>query len=159
MRWLWNGLTNVSFMIAIIATCALLIPLLPLTAQWYQLAIVQSASMAPSLPVGSVAIYQPRDSYQVGEVIAYEVNKNGSKYLIMHRIVSNVKNQATYLTQGDATQSLEPEVVFQNQIKGKVIRVVPKIGWFLNWLQSSAGISFLIGGGLCLLVLNEWWWR
>ena len=132
----------------------LIIPLLPLPGQWYQLAIVQSGSMEPNLPVGSVAIYRQTNDYQPGEIIAYEKNKN----LVLHRVQENLESEGggqVYLTKGDANDTVLAEPVFASQIKGELVGHIPQLGYLFSWLRSQTGIVVLLFLPLVLILISE----
>lgn len=135
----------------------LIIPLIPVLGSWYQLAVVQSASMEPNLPVGSLALYQPQQGYHVGEVIAYEMKEKAETRLVMHRIArKNEENRETlYFTQGDATAYLSPQAIHAQQVKGKLITFIPSAGYVVSWFQSRLGISVVVGTLLGFLIIYE----
>jgi signal peptidase I len=145
--------SNVALVIALVVATLLLIPLIPVVDRWYQLAIVQSSSMEPNLPVGSLAIYKAAAAYYPGEIIAYELDEK----LIIHRVVEKkTKNkQVVYLTQGDATQYLSSEPVFSGQVKGKLIGSISQLGYILAWFKSQAGIASIIFAFLALVIIDE----
>lgn len=134
-----------------------LIPLIPVTNHWYQLAIVQSGSMEPWLPVGSLAVYQAQASYQPGEVIAYRDDQAGVERMIIHRVVQKQTRgqQVVYLTQGDAVQFFPPQPVFASQVEGKVVNHLPQAGYVLSWFQSPVGIATIIFVPLAVLIISE----
>jgi signal peptidase I len=138
--------SNLILGIGIVIVTLLLIPLIPVVDQWYQLVIVKSGSMEPWLPVGSVAIYQAKNDYDPGEIIAYHQGDGDEIKLIIHRLTKKQTqdHQTTYFTQGDATQYLSPKPIFAGQIKGKVIGVIPRLGFVLSWIKSKAGIAVLM---------------
>lgn len=142
-------------MIGMLVAILLLIPLIPVVDQWYQLAIVQSASMEPKLPVGSLAIYRSEATYYPGEIIAYQDGDDDK--LIIHRVVEKRSKDGltVYLAQGDATQYLSPQPIFAGQIKGKLIGSISQLGYVLAWFKSKAGIATTIFTFLALLIINE----
>ncbi|MBT6898533.1 MAG: signal peptidase I, partial [Candidatus Pacebacteria bacterium] len=100
MKEVAHFVSNAVLIFGILIATFLLIPLIPVADQWYQLAIVQSASMKPNLVVGSLAIYKAQVTYYPGEIIVYKSDEK----LIIHRVVEKkIKDkQVFYLTQGDA---------------------------------------------------------
>lgn len=150
-----QGLGKLILASSILIALLLMIPLLPGAQNWYQVAIVQSGSMEPSLPVGSLAIYRPQEKYSVGEIVAF-LDKESR--LIIHRITKKeLKNTIqVFLMQGDATAYLSPQPVYASQIEGELVGVIPRIGYGLEFLQSPLGISLMMGG-LLLLIMSSWW--
>lgn len=157
MRRLVQHLGNLLLILSIGLAILLLIPLIPVSDQWYQLAVVRSASMEPKLKVGSLAIYKAQAAYYPGEVIAYQTQENKSEKLIIHRIVEkNDQPQSTvYLTQGDATQYISSEPILKNQVKGKLIGSIPQAGYLISWFKSQVGISVVVLFLLMILVMEE----
>jgi len=150
-------LNNTVLIIGILIAILLLIPLIPVADQWYQLAIVQSSSMEPKLPVGSLAIYKAKTAYYPGEVIVYQASAKDGEKLIIHRVVEKKTKdkQITYLTQGDATQHLSSQPVFAGQVRGKLIGSISKLGYTLAWFKSKAGIAVIIFIFLVLIIIDE----
>ncbi|MCD6562325.1 MAG: signal peptidase I [Thermoproteales archaeon] len=89
------------------------------------LAVVSSWSMEPIFHVGDMIIVQGCKKYNIGDIIVYQDHFIKTK-LIVHRVIK-VKNDA-YITKGDANYSPDVHPVKKNQIKGKVILVIPYLG-------------------------------
>lgn len=125
---------------------------------------ILSDSMAPSMPVGSLAIIKPnsplnRDeltvltpeeirarsdfsSLQLGAVVAYQPDRNDPT-IIIHRIVrmtSHADGRMTYTTKGDNNRVPDREKVADYQIRGTVwYHLPPPIGTFNTWLNHDEG--------------------
>lgn len=78
--------------------------------------------------VGDMPIIKGSDEYHVGDIIVYSVSGIGAP--IIHRVI-DVKD-GIYKTKGDnnAGQNIYENSVVKEQIKGKVIFIIPKIGYF-----------------------------
>ena len=65
--------------------------------------------------------------YKIGEVIIFKVE--GQKMPIIHRVIFS--NETTFSTKGDHNNAQWPyeETIRQEQILGKAIGRIPKIGW------------------------------
>lgn len=120
----------------------------------YRPLIVQSGSMEPTIMTGDVIIIATPISYQVNDVITFLDPENG---VITHRIVE-VKNNAlgkAYLTKGDANRTQDEGLVAEQQILGKTVLKIPRLGYFINFTRTAAGmIIFLIIPAL-LIVIDE----
>ena len=101
---------------------------------------VQSGSMEPELPVGSLCIVTPCvvEELEVGDIIAFQ---NGPMQ-VAHRIVSI--QEESYQTKGDANRSPDPGVIRKEQVQGQVIARVPLLGYLIAFLKSKAGIVLLV---------------
>ncbi len=80
------------------------------------------------LKKGDIPVIQNDDKYEVGEVIVYNIPSQ--KVPIIHRIVKT-NDDGTYQTKGDhnSGQNSYEHSVQKLQIRGKVIFVVPYIGY------------------------------
>ncbi len=94
--------------------------------------VICSGSMEPTLEVGDVVIIAPVkvDEIKVGDIVEYR----STNMSIVHR-VHNIRKvgghgyQVEFITKGDANDIPDPDPVHPDQIVGKVILVIPKIGW------------------------------
>jgi signal peptidase len=91
--------------------------------------IIASGSMTPTMEVGDIAIVISTDpnKIEIGDIIQYW--QNGE--MILHRVVDTYQaaGEKVFVTQGDANNAPDPEPVFPNQVRGKLILTIPKIGW------------------------------
>ncbi len=90
--------------------------------------VVSGVSMEPTVMSGDIVITRevPAESVKVGDIIRFQ----RSDTFILHRVVEIQKDggEITFITRGDSNHALDPPVR-ANQLKGKVILTVPKIGW------------------------------
>lgn len=97
--------------------------------------IVGSGSMSPVMNVGDIAIVRETsaDGIELGDIISYE--REGIE--IMHRVIEiqGEGGSKLFITQGDANASPDPHPVHPDQIKGKIIFVIPKLGWVGVWIK------------------------
>jgi signal peptidase I len=89
------------------------------------------------LKIGDMPIVQGSDTYKVGDIIVYDA---GQPAPIIHRIVK-INEDGTYQTKGDHNPWQNPYEysVKKEQIYGKVIFVIPKLGYF-KVLSSMIGV-------------------
>jgi len=95
----------------------------------YNRTYVDSFPVVNGFSKGDLPIVQGSKEYKVGDVIVYSVA--GQKAPIIHRIIK-INSDGTFMTKGDHNSALlpfEPRVTVQ-QIHGRVIFVVPLLGWF-----------------------------
>jgi signal peptidase len=103
--------------------------------------LVSGVSMEPALRAGDVVITRevPADRVQVGDVVRFQL---GSSY-VLHRVteIEEDGSQIQFITRGDAN-NVDDAPLPESELEGKVILVVPKIGWvaigvrrIIEWIQ------------------------
>lgn len=102
----------------------------------YGRAVVVTGSMEPAIHVGDMIIIHEKDDYEVGDIILYE-----AKSFVTHRIVAVTENGV--ITQGDANNVDDGEIL-REQIVGKVVLIIPKIGYAANFLKTPFGMLLII---------------
>lgn len=107
--------------------------------------IVSGISMEPRLVTGDLVVLRKSDNYQLGDVIAYQVqNRN-----VVHRIVGGNAVDG-FVTRGDNKQEDDPWFPKPDQILGKEWFFIPAAGKNINGLRSPQGLTAL--AGLAILV-------
>ena len=106
----------------------------------YQPTFIPSHSMEPTINQGDVVLLHSVDpaDVQVGDVIAYRL---GSGQRVLHRVVEIITGESgerEFITQGDANPAPDLKPVAGEQIEGRYVLRVPKIGWvplkFHQWV-------------------------
>ncbi len=88
------------------------------------MAVINSGSMEPHVPIDSLVVVIPSFDYKVGDVVAYQTERG--RIHTVHRIVT--MDGDTVVTAGDNNDgSLDP-AIHKNKIKGKVVLTVPGLG-------------------------------
>jgi len=104
--------------------------------------IVGSGSMQPTLEVGDIAIVISTKSSQikVGDIIQYWQDEE----MKLHRVVeiTGTESGRIFVTKGDANTAPDPNPVFPNQIRGKLIYSIPKLGWVSIYLKEAAANTY-----------------
>ncbi len=119
----------------------------------YKSYVVQSGSMEPSIRVGDVIIIHAQQRYEKTDVITF---KDAQKHTVTHRILE--KKEITpplYLTKGDANQAVDTEEIAHQSIIGKVILVIPKIGYLIQFVRTPWGLILTIIVPAVLLLSDE----
>ena len=110
---------------------------------------VQTDSMKPFFEQGDLVIDKVVDDpkeLKVGDVITFWTVINGYRVLNTHRIV-NITDYGNYLyfdTKGDANPVEDTTGVHQSEIVGKYVTHIPKVGKFIDFLQTSKGFFICI---------------
>lgn len=93
--------------------------------------VIATGSMEPMIKPGDVILVRKVEDIkevQIGDVIQFRRDN----ILISHRVLEikeDDKKGISYRTKGDNNSGADTELVIPEDIKGKIISVVPKIGW------------------------------
>ena len=113
--------------------------------------IITTSSMEPDIKTGDVVICQKTDAKDLkeGDVIIF--NKNGE--VITHSIIKIETNDEInyYITKGDNNTLEDNEKVEENQIKGKMVIKIPKMGNFIKALSNNIFLLIIL---LVILILS-----
>ncbi len=110
----------------------------------FGLTVVLSGSMEPALSVGDMLVVAPQESYEVEDVVVFQTGRSA----VVHRIISI--NEEGVITRGDANNT-EDEPIALESIKGKVIIVIPFVGYIVNLIKTPIGTIILLGLAVWLL--------
>ncbi len=107
----------------------------------FQPTLVSGVSMEPALKAGDVVITRevPADNVEVGDIVRFQLGRS----YVLHRVteIQKVGSQIQFITRGDAN-NVDDAPLPESKMEGKVILVVPKIGWvgigirrLIEWIQ------------------------
>lgn len=95
-----------------------------------QPALVASGSMEPKMYAGDVVIIAkvPADKIEMGDIIQFRVP---SEVTVMHRVIEIQETEGgkVFITKGDANDKPDSEPVLPENVVGKAVLTIPKIGW------------------------------
>lgn len=125
----------------------------------WRLQSIDSASMSPTLPVGSLAIVVPGsgEDAQTGDVIAFRDPVDPHRRLL-HRIIGATTSdteQRYFETQGDGNPAPDPLFVPASNVEGRLVWHVPHLGRAAWALRPPLGLVVLAGLPLLLLTVSE----
>ena len=141
--------------IAFIVLCALImvamlgIPLVTGS----QLYAVQTASMEPTYPIGSIVVVgqvQP-GALAVGDVITFEVS--GFDSLVTHRVIRVDADNHQVYTQGDNNDNPDFYPVPFEGIVGRVQYGIPLLGRVVSGIRTPGGILALLWIAVIIVIL------
>jgi signal peptidase I len=112
--------------------------------------IVSGSSMEPTLGDDDLVLVRERGSYAVGDVVAFELDDVGPEGAVIHRIVGGNETDG-FVTRGDNRDADDEWVVPAEDILGRRIARVPKIGAVLHWLAQPLVIGLMVGAALATL--------
>ena len=119
----------------------------------YRSLIVQSGSMEPSIMTGDVIITSSQREYHRGDVITFSDNDGRT---VTHRIVSIINNngEERLITKGDANRVVDNAQIKSDQILGKVVLTVPRLGYLIAFGRSKWGLALLVLGPCFLIIFD-----
>ncbi len=118
--------------------------------------VIQSGSMEPTLPVGSLIYvnHERPEDIEAGDIITFYANEN-SKVPTTHRVVSNDTTGQQFTTKGDANEKEDLFAVSYRLYQGKMMFHIPLIGFAMANLTTVNGKIFLISGLLVGIIFVE----
>lgn len=120
----------------------------------YKSFMVLSGSMEPAILIGDIIITHVQEQYVKNDAITFYGEENR---VVTHRIVSisQEKSQTRFDTKGDANRSEDDASIYQAAIIGKVIFVIPKLGYLVNFSRSIPGLIILVFIPSLALIINQ----
>ena len=123
----------------------------------YKFLVDLTDSMLPEISSGDLIIIKEYDRYKPDDIVAYR-NKKGE--LITHRIISVEKRNGNefFQVKGDRNTVKDNDLVKHDDIEGKYIKKISRLGRILLFLKSVYGIVFLLVLLICyvtFLIIKE----
>jgi signal peptidase len=157
MEKISNIISGIILLVGAILVTIFAIPLLHIPGT-YDVVIVRSGSMEPTIPTGALAFFRAQEEYQADQVIAFQIETdNDSKYAVIHRAVEKKENeegQTVFVTKGDANEVKDAVETPQDNIMGEVFLHVPVAGYMISWMQSVTGKVLLIVVPVVLIIYS-----
>ena len=111
----------------------------------YKLFIVMSGSMQSRINIGDLVIIQEVDSdiLQKDDIIAFRDEKNK---VTTHRIVDVLEEngEKSFITKGDSNLTNDKEQTNKDNLEGKMIMNIPKLGHFILFIQKPLGVVLIL---------------
>lgn len=155
VKWLFNYMSSIlmyAFIVIFILIGLLLVvyfvdskrSMQKLEKPLYGAYVIVSGSMEPIIKIKDAVLIKRvnPDSIQRGDVVTY-LSNDESYYGIMitHRVVNiqEENGEKIYYTKGDHNETVDRSPIKGDQIYGKVVMRIPKIGYIKYFLVSSYG--------------------
>jgi len=124
----------------------------------YRVYSVNSGSMEPKIPLGSLVFIKSQKEYQEGDVITFKSEANAN-VTVTHRIAKVEKDEDIgkfgYQTKGDANEDADPELVNPLRVIGRVIFSIPLLGYGVTFAKTQIGFGLLIVIPATLIIYSE----
>jgi signal peptidase len=123
----------------------------------WRLQVIETGSMAPRYPAGSLAIVERFDTAEIrpGLTVVFEDPVVRGR-LVAHRIVKRLPGDSpVWATKGDANAEADPAPVYSTAIRGRVRWAIPKLGRLVSGLHGAGAILLLVGVPFGALLSTE----
>lgn len=107
----------------------------------YASLVVATGSMNGTIDQGDMIIVKKTNDYSLGDIVTYV--EKGSNTPVTHRLVNYGQEQGTFITKGDANNTADTLPITEEQIAGKVVLVIPKLGIVFDWFLTGGGIIYI----------------
>jgi signal peptidase I len=121
----------------------------------FQVKIIQSGSMQPTIKTGSVSVIKPAQDYKIGDIITFQ--SIGEIESVTHRVVDikTENGQTKYTTKGDANNAPDLKEVPKNRVIGRVLFSIPYLGYVVSFAQKPIGFLLIIIVPALVIVYDE----
>ena len=106
--------------------------------------VIISGSMEPNINIGDLVVAKKiKGELQVGDIISYRKGHS----VITHRISQKTEDEngeKIYKTKGDNNNTEDSEEIRKEDIEGKVIKVIPKIGNIMIILKNKVVATIVV---------------
>jgi signal peptidase I len=138
--------------VAVLLAVGLVVPRLA-GAQAYA---IETGSMKPALPPGTLVVVKPvqADDVGIGAVITYQL-ESGKSTVVTHRVIAqgvDGDGDVLYWTRGDANSAVDAAPVRPVQVRGALWYAVPYVGYVGELLTRSQRTLLLYGTVAGLLI-------
>lgn len=121
--------------------------------------VIVSQSMVPTININDAIVIKRNKNYNIGDIISFfstEYEREGM--VVTHRIVdkdSDYNKQLLYTTKGDNNTIPDSQGVYSDSIYGKVMFIIPKLGYLQNFLSKPLNlICCIIFPAIMILVCD-----
>ena len=122
--------------------------------------IVLSGSMAPEINPGDIVVstYINPEEIKINDVITF-TSAGNPKNCITHRVINitNEYDSIHFQTKGDANEDPDQRIAQSSELIGKVVLVIPYLGYLPHFAKSPLGFITLIIIPGVLIIIGEIW--
>ena len=116
--------------------------------------LIRSGSIEQTIMTGDVILIKVMETYGEKDVVTF---KEQGERIVTHRILKETEKEGSveFITKGDANRSIDNDIVKPENIMGKVIFVVPKLGFLATFVRTPLGLMMIIIIPAILIVLDR----
>lgn len=113
---------------------------------------VLTENMEPSIPLGGLTLTKPTNAemIQIGDIICFKFSEST---FIIQRVV-NITSEG-FVTKSDANEDKDLKIVDSQDIVGKVVFVIPFLGYIVTFAQTTTGFFLFLIIPIILVTLYE----
>lgn len=113
------------------------------TIRGYKVLNVLTGSMEPSINIGDLILVKetPIKELKLEDIITYKTENNST--LVTHRI-NKINENGTFITKGDANNTEDIGEVCEEQIQGKIVFKVRKLGGIMIFLKQNIVVVIIL---------------
>lgn len=111
---------------------------------------VSGTSMEPTLHTGDLAIMYEFDSYEVGDIVAFEIPEGGT---VIHRVVRS--GNGLYEFRGDNKPRDDQWVLDDRAVQGRQLFSIPNAASVISTLGQPRVLGLLVGAMVLLSMLRS----
>ena len=152
---IWRRLWNIFTTLLVIVVVALAFLIIGVRLFGLKTFVVLSPSMEPTFSTGSVVYVKsiaPED-VKVDDVITFYLDDETSATHRVVEVLTDANGQPCFRTKGDANRIPDTRVVTADQLIGKEIVAIPKLGKLVEYIHTPNGRLVAIGAGVLLVIL------
>lgn len=146
-------------LILVVMIVTIVLPLIPPFHGYFHSRTVLTGSMSPVIPTGALIInrYSKDRDLEVGDIITFQKPNTVTPIFITHRIINIDKSGLLYhfQTKGDANTIPEIETITQANMEGKVIAIIPYLGYLIDILKTPIAFAILVFIPLCIFIFRQ----
>ena len=108
----------------------------------YKNFIVLTGSMEPKINIGDIVIIKETNDIKVNDIVSFKIDNS----IITHRVTDirhDDENNLTFITKGDANNGYDNEILTLDDLEGKYLFKIPKLGSLILFLQKPQGLLIL----------------
>lgn len=119
----------------------------------YRMYVVDSGSMAPTLPINSIIIVNESKASEIeeGDIVTYYAGTSGTR--VTHRVVEILEDNQGFITRGDANNTEDPNILEKDRIIGKLALSIPFVGAIFRVLSTKIGIVIIVGIAALIILI------
>lgn len=121
----------------------------------HRIYIVDSGSMAPTIPMDSMIIIKEvsADEIKENDIVTFYAGSSDTR--VTHRVVEIIEDEKQFVTRGDANNTEDASILQGDRIIGKLAFSIPFVGTLFRFLSSIPGIVMLAVLGILFIILPK----